>query len=50
MVHRVKEIDVYYEIYGSGIPVGHNLQIEQDLLFASLVREWLDRVSGSLDK
>ncbi|MBN2004534.1 MAG: alpha/beta hydrolase [Anaerolineae bacterium] len=25
---------------------GHNLQIEQDMLFARLVKEWLDRVSA----
>jgi hypothetical protein len=25
---------------------GHNLQIEQDSLFAALVREWLRRVEG----
>jgi hypothetical protein len=26
---------------------GHNLQIEQDALFESLVKEWLSRVEAS---
>jgi len=25
---------------------GHNLQIEQDVLFAALVKEWLERVEA----